>query len=82
MRRAWRTLHLRSLPAPLDGNADERLSLAADLPAALMAWAQDTQLNRQYGTFVPFTQQAAGATVWRMACLAHRSGRGHIRSEY
>jgi len=40
-------VHLRSLPAPPDVNADERLPHAADLPAALIAWAQDGRLNRQ-----------------------------------
>jgi hypothetical protein len=40
-------LHLRSLPGPPDGSADERLPLAAELPAAVMGWAQDSQLNRQ-----------------------------------
>ena len=40
-------LHLRSLPAPPDGSADERLPRAGELPAALMAWAQDDHLDRQ-----------------------------------
>ena len=39
--------HLRSLPAPPDGTPDERLPRADKLPAALMAWAQDHQLDRQ-----------------------------------
>ncbi len=39
--------HLRSLLAPPDGTPDERLPRAGELPAVLMAWAQDDQLDRQ-----------------------------------
>jgi hypothetical protein len=39
--------HLRSLPAPPDGTRDERLPRAGELPAALIAWAQGDQPDRQ-----------------------------------
>jgi hypothetical protein len=39
--------HLRSLPAPPGASLDEPLARAAELPAALMCWAQASQLDQQ-----------------------------------
>lgn len=41
------SLHLCSLPAAPDGSPDDRLPRGGELPAVLMAWAQDSQLERQ-----------------------------------